>query len=107
MRYAALLLFYFGNHHASGFLLGPNVITRALRELSTEAACATNTKSHAASMKLDRVNFAKYQGLGNDFILVDNRDREDMLITANEAANLCDRWVLQEVSLFNGRQSNN
>lgn len=37
------------------------------------------------------VEFAKYQGLGNDFILVDNRKQEEPLVTAEQAVALCDR----------------
>ncbi len=35
--------------------------------------------------------FTKYQGLGNDFILVDNRQQETPLISAEQAIQLCDR----------------
>jgi diaminopimelate epimerase len=37
------------------------------------------------------VEFAKYQGLGNDFILVDNRSQREPLVTAEQAVALCDR----------------
>lgn len=40
---------------------------------------------------LTSVQFAKYQGLGNDFILVDNRHQPDPVLTAEQAARLCDR----------------
>lgn len=35
--------------------------------------------------------FRKYQGLGNDFILVDNRNASEPCITPEQAAKLCDR----------------
>lgn len=35
--------------------------------------------------------FSKYHGLGNDFILIDNRDSETPLVTPEQAVNLCDR----------------
>ncbi|GAB4820311.1 hypothetical protein N2152v2_007357 [Parachlorella kessleri] len=35
--------------------------------------------------------FAKYQGLGNDFILVDNRHQPEPVITPEQAAKICDR----------------
>ncbi|GLT89629.1 hypothetical protein SLE2022_076060 [Rubroshorea leprosula] len=35
--------------------------------------------------------FVKYQGLGNDFILVDNRDSTEPRITPEQAVKLCDR----------------
>ena len=35
--------------------------------------------------------FSKYQGLGNDFILIDNRHNTTPIITPDEAISLCDR----------------
>jgi diaminopimelate epimerase len=37
------------------------------------------------------LEFAKYQGLGNDFILVDNRDSPTPKVTPEQAIKLCDR----------------
>ncbi len=37
------------------------------------------------------LEFAKYQGLGNDFILVDNRDSSTPKVTPEQAIKLCDR----------------
>lgn len=37
------------------------------------------------------IQFAKYQGLGNDFILVDNRHQAEPVITPEQAIKLCDR----------------
>ncbi|KAJ6303455.1 hypothetical protein OIU77_017353 [Salix suchowensis] len=37
------------------------------------------------------LHFVKYHGLGNDFILVDNRDSSEPKITPEQAAKLCDR----------------
>ncbi|KAF2288734.1 hypothetical protein GH714_011835 [Hevea brasiliensis] len=37
------------------------------------------------------LHFVKYQGLGNDFILVDNRDSTEPRITPEQAVRLCDR----------------
>jgi diaminopimelate epimerase len=37
------------------------------------------------------LSFVKYHGLGNDFILVDNRHTPDPIITPEQAAHLCDR----------------
>ena len=36
-------------------------------------------------------DFAKYQGLGNDFILVDNRDSSEIKMSSERCAALCDR----------------
>lgn len=35
--------------------------------------------------------FSKYQGLGNDFILVDNRHKGEPVLTPEQSARLCDR----------------
>ena len=37
------------------------------------------------------IKFSKYHGIGNDFILVDNRSALDPLVSAAAAASLCDR----------------
>ncbi len=37
------------------------------------------------------IEFTKYQGLGNDFILVDNRHQADPCLTPDQAVKLCDR----------------
>lgn len=37
------------------------------------------------------VKFWKYQGLGNDFILVDNRHQAEPMLTPEQAVKLCDR----------------
>ena len=39
----------------------------------------------------DTVRFAKYQGLGNDFVLVDNRDSDVIKMSSERCAALCDR----------------
>ncbi|WP_019504321.1 diaminopimelate epimerase [Pleurocapsa sp. PCC 7319] len=37
------------------------------------------------------IEFSKYQGLGNDFILIDNRQSADPIITPEQAIKMCDR----------------
>jgi len=37
------------------------------------------------------IEFIKYHGLGNDFILIDNRESEEPVITPAQAVKLCDR----------------
>ena len=39
----------------------------------------------------EQVYFYKYQGLGNDFIMVDNRHTSDPIFSSEEAVALCDR----------------
>ncbi|XP_057801438.1 diaminopimelate epimerase, chloroplastic-like isoform X2 [Salvia miltiorrhiza] len=53
-----------------------------------EKASATSFLDHKESGIL---YFVKYHGLGNDFILVDNRDSEEPKITPEQAVKLCDR----------------
>lgn len=37
------------------------------------------------------IGFSKYQGLGNDFILIDNRENNSPIFNSTEATFLCDR----------------
>ncbi|HAC63162.1 MAG TPA: diaminopimelate epimerase [Cyanothece sp. UBA12306] len=37
------------------------------------------------------IKFTKYQGLGNDFILIDNRSSDTPLVSSEEAIKMCDR----------------
>ena len=37
------------------------------------------------------IAFSKYHGLGNDFVLVDNRHQADLMLTAEQAVKWCDR----------------
>jgi diaminopimelate epimerase len=37
------------------------------------------------------IEFSKYQGLGNDFILIDNRHTAEPIITPEQAVRMCDR----------------
>ena len=57
--------------------------------------CASARLSGASLCRLLRpqaaVTFTKYQGLGNDFILVDNRHQTEPIITPEQAVKLCDR----------------
>ena len=39
------------------------------------------------------IEFSKYQGLGNDFILIDNRHQSNPVITPAQAVKLCDRHL--------------
>jgi hypothetical protein len=48
------------------------------------------------------VDFSKYEGLGNDFILVDDRDKTAPSLTPEQSAALCHRnlYVLFLVLVF-------
>ena len=37
------------------------------------------------------IEFSKYHGLGNDFILVDNRHRDEPMVNPEQAVQMCDR----------------
>ena len=37
------------------------------------------------------VEFTKYQGLGNDFIVIDNRHQSEPIVTPEQAVQMCDR----------------
>jgi len=56
----------------------------ALQDVSTE-------EGYADSRGASQVYFYKYQGLGNDFIMVDNRHCPDPIFSSEEAVALCDR----------------
>ncbi|KAJ4828705.1 hypothetical protein Tsubulata_039236 [Turnera subulata] len=66
-----------------------------LRVLATSMSIQAPEEAPPSSF-LDRresgfLHFVKYHGLGNDFILVDNRDSSEPKITPEQAAKLCDR----------------
>ena len=50
-----------------------------------------NGRAARAVVAAAKVDFYKYQGLGNDFVLVDNRDSPDIKISAARCAEICDR----------------
>lgn len=53
---------------------------------------STLSKSGRMSTKLhETIKFAKYEGLGNDFILIDARSSKDPPLTPEESAKLCHR----------------
>lgn len=65
----------------------------ASSSMSTQAPQKVST---APTSFLDRreagfLHFVKYHGLGNDFILVDNRDSSEPRVTPEQAVKLCDR----------------
>lgn len=44
-----------------------------------------------SSQQQQEVSFAKYEGLGNDFILIDDRDKETPSLTPEQSAKICNR----------------
>ena len=49
------------------------------------------TSLKASAVASDTVAFSKYEGLGNDFILVDDRDKIEPSLTPEQSAKLCHR----------------
>jgi len=63
--------------------------------VSTPTSSLMNARSTSTSTSLfstaEGVNIAKYEGLGNDFILIDARDKQLPPLSPEESARLCDR----------------
>lgn len=93
MRSSLLALVLIGVRHASGFVVAPgnNALARSLVRSAPPAPARCGASSSVAMSATKLVPFSKYQGLGNDFILVDNREAAEPMLTAGESANLCDR----------------
>lgn len=89
MKSAVIALAVLVTQHVSGFVVGPASVTLARARVSRGTSSAAVEMNAAPKL----VPFSKYQGLGNDFILVDNREAEDLMLTAGESADLCDRCV--------------
>jgi diaminopimelate epimerase len=64
---------------------------RPARRGSRAAHLASPRVLTVAAAGSDKVQFAKYQGLGNDFVLVDNRDSDVIKMSSARCAQLCDR----------------
>ncbi|KAF3329966.1 Diaminopimelate epimerase [Carex littledalei] len=76
--------------------LAPNPRFRSLVLASTSVQSPMVSTSPPSLSFLDRkasdvLHFVKYHGLGNDFIMVDNRDSIELRITPEQAVKLCDR----------------
>jgi diaminopimelate epimerase len=74
-------------------LLSPNLTSAwmsgppgtSLRPSSSKFRTASSLSSSSL------VEFSKYEGLGNDFILIDDRDKASPSLTPEESASLCHR----------------
>ncbi|KAL8036103.1 hypothetical protein ABFX02_12G138100 [Erythranthe guttata] len=64
---------------------------RVCSSISTQAPEKISATSFGDRTESGILHFVKYHGLGNDFILVDNRDSEEPKITPEQAVKLCDR----------------
>ncbi|PIM99357.1 Diaminopimelate epimerase [Handroanthus impetiginosus] len=67
----------------------PNL--RSFSSLSVESPETSTPASFLDRKESGILHFVKYHGLGNDFILVDNRDSVAPKITPEQAVKLCDR----------------
>ncbi|GFP98340.1 diaminopimelate epimerase chloroplastic [Phtheirospermum japonicum] len=67
----------------------PNL--RILSSMAVQAPEASSTTSFLDRRESGVLHFVKYHGLGNDFILVDNRDSTEPKVTPEQAVKLCDR----------------
>jgi hypothetical protein len=51
-----------------------------------------NSLFHLFALKMTaKIDFTKYHGIGNDFILIDNRKSNSPILTSDQSAKLCDR----------------
>ncbi|MQM18285.1 hypothetical protein Taro_051273 [Colocasia esculenta] len=64
---------------------------RAAASMSIEAPEKATNLSFLDRKESGFLHFVKYQGLGNDFILVDNRDSLEPRVTPEQAVKICDR----------------
>lgn len=67
----------------SAWMSGP--LGASLRPSSSTFRAASSLSSATL------VEFSKYEGLGNDFILIDDRDKASPSLTPEESASLCHR----------------
>jgi diaminopimelate epimerase len=59
--------------------------------LSSKVASSSSRLSMSSTATANTIKFSKYEGLGNDFILIDDRDKKAPSITPEAAAKLCHR----------------
>ncbi|KAL6534250.1 hypothetical protein OROHE_013175 [Orobanche hederae] len=64
---------------------------RIFSSMTVQAHETTSATSFLDHKESGFLHFVKYHGLGNDFILVDNRDSAEPKVTPEQAVKLCDR----------------
>lgn len=93
MRCAKAILLCLSLQQASSFVPTSTSWRQIRYEVPTRDAFARQSRVErtSCSMTVPQVPFRKYQGLGNDFILVDNRQAEEPVLTPEQSAHLCNR----------------
>ena len=81
MRTPSLLFFLSGISASMAWVSNPS---RVNKQFSSSTSLLRSTASKT-------IDVAKYEGLGNDFILVDDRDKTEPSLTPEESASLCNR----------------
>ena len=76
---------------ASSFLLAFSASRASAFLPATTMASRTAAASSLSVSKGDTIEFAKYEGLGNDFILIDDRDKSAPSLTPEQSERLCNR----------------
>ncbi|WJX84525.1 diaminopimelate epimerase [Trifolium repens] len=70
----------------------PNSRLVASSSMKTETPVKSTTSTSFLHQKeTGFLHFAKYHGLGNDFVLIDNRDSSEPKISSEKAVQICDR----------------
>ncbi|KAK6942917.1 Diaminopimelate epimerase, DapF [Dillenia turbinata] len=69
----------------------PNFRICASSSMSVQAPLESSQTTFLDRRESGYLHFVKYHGLGNDFILVDNRDSLEPRVTPEQAVRLCDR----------------
>lgn len=75
----------------SAFTTGNSNRVFGMSQQQQQQRTATTTRNTALQAASDGVKFAKYEGLGNDFILIDDRDKNEPSLTPEQSAKLCHR----------------
>lgn len=73
------------------FCMSRSRVSRVPRAASDALEDVSTKEGYPDSRGSSHVYFYKYQGLGNDFIMVDNRHTSEPIFSSEEAVALCDR----------------
>ena len=79
----SLLLFVSASHLSTAWMMN--------KPLHVFKSTNNNVKNNQLFATSNKVDIAKYEGLGNDFILIDARSSSSPTLTAEQSAKLCNR----------------